>query len=134
MCSYKASVVMIIHITQQSTLLFMVSHELCTSMSFVGLFECLREDVNERLPPKVKYLEDFYHSICRYDGPAFSLKKTRDLLRCKLVSIQFPAMRYFGYFIVCCLMAKDNSNNTTTPDICFFTLLSIMIEHISLVP
>src|SRR5664279_4235224 len=74
-----------------------------------------------KLPEEPQDLKAFYREICYGD--------TRDTKRGKIPSIQFPAVRYFAYFIARCLMGKENSINTTNSDIWFLQATIKGIRH-----
>jgi hypothetical protein len=52
--------------------------------------------------------EGFYHSLC--------VGEDKDLMRDKLISIQFPSIHYFVIFISHCLLTKGNPTNNCAPD------------------
>src|SRR3954463_9397111 len=54
-------------------------------------------------------LRTLFDSFCSQD--------TKDLHRQKISSILFPHLRYFAYFIARGVLARDNTSNSSSPDV-----------------
>src|SRR3954462_9664206 len=57
-------------------------------------------------------LRTVFNSLCS--------QETRDIQRSKISSILFPYLRYFVYFIARGVLARDNTSNSSAPDIAIF--------------
>src|SRR4051812_42719176 len=54
-------------------------------------------------------MKTLFNSLCS--------QETRDIQRSKISSILFPHLRYFAYFIARGVLARDNTSNSSAPDI-----------------